>query len=271
MAGDWIKMRTNLDTDPAVVRISSGLKTDRFSVVGRLHRIWSWANEHLTDGQDVPVDAEFLDCLVEAPGFSAELRRVGWLSGRDGCLSFPMFERHNGASAKARAQDAARKKGVRNMSGSETDKNRTREEKRREESLEVSKDTSCPPAKAEGPPNGSFEFPFAMRGGKRFWLPEKKLLEYASVYPFDVRPELKKASLWLRDNTERRPASSKGMKTFLTRWLNRKSDQRKPSSDTGGRVLTDETTKKEQIRARKIRDLMESGLTKMEAIERADV
>lgn len=116
MAGDWIKMRTNLDTDPAVVRIASGLKTDRFAIVGRLHKIWSWANEHLTDGQDVPVDADFLDSLVSTPGFSAELRRVGWLSGRDGCLVFPGFQRHNGSTAKARALDAARKKGVRDSS-----------------------------------------------------------------------------------------------------------------------------------------------------------
>ena len=135
MAGDWIKMRTNLDTDPAVVRISSGLKTDRYSVVGRLHKIWSWANEHLTDGQDVPIDSEFLDSLVETPGFSEQLRRVGWLSGRDGSLGFPSFDRHNGASAKQRALDASRKKTVRKMSGCEPDKNRTREEKRREEKI----------------------------------------------------------------------------------------------------------------------------------------
>lgn len=138
MAGDWIKMRTNLDTDPAVVRLASGLKTDRYSVVGRLHKIWSWANEHLTDGQDVPVDAEFLDCLVEAPGFSVELRRVGWLSGRDGSLSFPCFDRHNGSSAKQRALDAERKKTSRGggkRSAKCPDDNRTEvgPEKRREE------------------------------------------------------------------------------------------------------------------------------------------
>ena len=126
MAGDWIKMRTNLDTDPAVVRISSGLKTDRFSVVGRLHRIWSWANEHLTDGQDVPVDSAFLDSLVEAPGFADQLRSVGWLSGRDGSLSFPSFLKHNGSSAKQRALDSHRKKSMRDGSGKCPDDNRTK-------------------------------------------------------------------------------------------------------------------------------------------------
>jgi hypothetical protein len=135
VAGDWIKMRTNLDTDPAVVRIASGLKTDRFTVVGRLHKIWAWANEHLTDGRDVPIDSEFLDALVESPGFSEQLRRVGWLTGRDGSLCFPSFERHNGASAKQRALDAARKKSVRKMSGKRPDTNRTKSgpEERREE------------------------------------------------------------------------------------------------------------------------------------------
>jgi len=144
MAGDWIKMRTNLDTDPAVVRISSGLKTDRFSVVGRLHKIWAWANEHLSDGQDVPIDAEFLDCLVETPGFSAELRSVGWLSGRDGSLSFPHFERHNGASAKARAQDADRKKVAREVSGKCPGANRTKTgpEERREEKRRIDTNVS---------------------------------------------------------------------------------------------------------------------------------
>jgi hypothetical protein len=147
MAGDWIKMRTNLDRDPAVVRISSGLETDRFAVVGRLHTIWAWANEHLVDGQDVPIDSAFLDALVECPGFAEQMRRVGWLSGRDGSLDFPGFERHNGASAKARAMDAERKKSVRKMSGSQPDETRTREEKRREEPRQY--------ARAGGePPNG---------------------------------------------------------------------------------------------------------------------
>jgi hypothetical protein len=139
MAGDWIKMRTNLDTDPAVVRISSGLNLDRFAVVGRLHRIWSWANEHLTDGVDVPIDSAFLDTLVEFSGFADQLRHVGWLSGRDGSLCFPGFLRHNGASAKTRALDAERKrserKNVRKVSGKCPDSNRTESgpEKRREE------------------------------------------------------------------------------------------------------------------------------------------
>jgi hypothetical protein len=135
MAGDWIKMRTNLAEDPAVVRLASGLKLDRFAIVGRLHKIWSWANEHSIDGLDVPVDAQFLDSLVATPGFAEQLRRVGWLSGRDGSLTIPNFLRHNGDSAKARALDTVRKRNVRKASGNCPDENRTETgpEKRREE------------------------------------------------------------------------------------------------------------------------------------------
>jgi len=142
MAGDWIKMRINLTEDPAVVRIASGLSLDRFGIVGRLHRIWAWADEHSADGQDVPVDADFLDSLVATPGFSAQLRNVGWLSGRDGNLCFPNFSRHNGESAKARALDAERKRKARKTSGKTSAKcpasNRTKlgpEERREEKSI----------------------------------------------------------------------------------------------------------------------------------------
>lgn len=113
MAGDWIKMRTNLSEDPAVVRLASGLQLDRFAIVGRLHRVWAWASEHSIDGQFIPVDGAFLDSLVTTPGFAAQMRMVGWLAGDDGALSFPNFSRHNGESAKARALDAMRKRAAR--------------------------------------------------------------------------------------------------------------------------------------------------------------
>lgn len=135
MAGDWIKMRTCLSEDPDVVRIARGLKLDLFGTVGRLHKIWAWADQHSIDGQDVPVDAEFLDSMVSTPGFSAQLRAVGWLSGRDGSLSFPNFLRHNGESAKRRAMDAIRKSRIRKTSAECPHDKRTKSglEKRREE------------------------------------------------------------------------------------------------------------------------------------------
>lgn len=136
MAGDWIKMRSNLHEDPDVVAIASltsGFCPDSvrvmsaqcpeiFLTVGRLHRIWAWANEHSTDGKKVQVPLSFLDGLAACPGFAQAMVDVHWLSTDGKTVSFLRFDRHNGQSAKARAMDSARKKSVRRTSGSKPDK-----------------------------------------------------------------------------------------------------------------------------------------------------
>jgi hypothetical protein len=103
MAGDWIKMRCNLDTDPAVFQMAAGLEMDELAVVGRLWKVWAWADQHIADCNAVSVTANVLDRITTTPGFAEAMRKVGWLEGRDGDLSFPHFDRHNGQTAKKRA------------------------------------------------------------------------------------------------------------------------------------------------------------------------
>lgn len=146
MAGDWIKMRSNLRRHPKVVRIASALNADRLRVVGGLHAVWCLFDEHSEDGQLSGYTPSAVDEEIGWPGFTQALIGVGWVDwdGNDG-LSLPEFDTHNGASAKRRAQEADRKRaergaakeqaqGVEKSSASDADKKRTREEKRREES-----------------------------------------------------------------------------------------------------------------------------------------
>ncbi|MDA8485136.1 DnaT-like ssDNA-binding domain-containing protein [Pseudomonas resinovorans] len=133
MAGDWIKMRTDLLTSPKVIRMASALKADRFRIVGGLLSVWSLFDSHSEDGSLSGYSLEALDDLAAWPGFSAAMVDVGWLIDTGDSLQLPRFEAHNGASAKRRAQDKDRKQNDRKMSGSDADKKRTREEKRREE------------------------------------------------------------------------------------------------------------------------------------------
>lgn len=132
MAGDWIKMRTDLFTHPKVVRIASALKADRLRTVGGLMSVWCLFDAHSVDGQLEGYTLSTLDELVGWSGFSAAVQSVGWLEETEQGLALPDFEHHNGQSAKRRAQDADRKREDR-ASASEADKKRTREEKRREE------------------------------------------------------------------------------------------------------------------------------------------
>lgn len=131
MAGDWIKMRNNLDSDPRVFAIAESLGLDDLHVVGLLWKTWAWADQHTLDGNAVSVTASRIDRLVNVTGFAEALRKVGWLEVRDSDLTFPRFGEHNGQSAKKRAQTASRVAKRRNaLSVTEALTEKRREEKR---------------------------------------------------------------------------------------------------------------------------------------------
>ena len=133
MAGDWIKMRTVLQTSPKVVRIASALKADRLKTVGGLYAVWCLFDAHSEDGRLSGYTPEVLDEMIGWDGFSRALEAVRWLTISPEFLELPDFEIHNGQSAKRRAQEADRKRESRKTSASKADKSVTREEKRRED------------------------------------------------------------------------------------------------------------------------------------------
>jgi len=118
MAGDWIKLRVDIADDPAVVRIAATLDMPEDEVVGKLHRLWSWADRHTVDGLAPGITANWVDRYIGAKGFSLAMVAVGWLSITDAAIEFPNFNRHNGESAKKRAESTLRKR----LSRSERDK-----------------------------------------------------------------------------------------------------------------------------------------------------
>jgi len=146
MAGDWIKMRTDLAEDPAVIGIAGALDLDEDTVVGKLHRFWSWADRQTVDGNAPSVTHAWLDRYSGVTGFAAALVSVGWLEGSaGGGVRIPNFDRHNGKTAKQRALTALRaaKHKVKSNAPSVTSSvtkslpEKRREEKRREEKMEV--------------------------------------------------------------------------------------------------------------------------------------
>jgi hypothetical protein len=149
MAGDWMALRLDIHDDPAVILISSLLKIEIDAVVGKLARLWAWANKHLADGT-ARVTSDWIDQHVSAAGFAAAMAEAGWLQVRSGSVHFPGFDVWNSAGAKKRLLDSKRKSRVRQesnppnhanvrpVSALQTDKSGTREEKRREEKEERS-------------------------------------------------------------------------------------------------------------------------------------
>jgi hypothetical protein len=134
MAGDWIKMRHDLGSDPAVIRIRRATGLDADAVVGKLHRLWSWADTHTADGFAAGLDAEWVDELAGAVGFAASMLEAGWLQVTDAGVLFVNFERHNGQPAKTRALAKTRMMRSRCAdSATQAQPEKRREEKKREE------------------------------------------------------------------------------------------------------------------------------------------
>jgi hypothetical protein len=136
MAGDWIKMRHDLPDDPSVIRVCAALGKSSATVIGMLHRLWSWADRHTTNGRATGVNAKWVDGYVNQAGFSAAMVDAGWLSFEGEEIVFPHFDRHNGKPAKARADAQLRQRvsRVRHTSVTKScDKSVTRGEESREE------------------------------------------------------------------------------------------------------------------------------------------
>jgi hypothetical protein len=112
----WIRMRIDLGDDPAVILIAGATGLDQDAVVGKLHRLWSWATKHLSeddadsngDPHATGVRQAWVDEFVKCPGFASAMVRAGWLRADDGGIVFPKWGRYLSEGSKARALAARR-------------------------------------------------------------------------------------------------------------------------------------------------------------------
>jgi hypothetical protein len=108
LAGDWIKLETTTPDKPEVHTMASALGIEPEHVLGCLCRIWIWADQQSLDGNALSVTETLLDRVTRVPGFAVAMRECGWLTGKDGSISLPNFDHHNGKTAKSRALTARR-------------------------------------------------------------------------------------------------------------------------------------------------------------------
>ena len=135
MAGDWIKIRTDLHEDPAVICISTELSKTENEVVGMLVKFWSWLDRQSYKCYIENITSVWIDKYVCCQGFANLLIKVGWLEVLEDGISIPNYDRHMSTSAKKRATAQKYMKSVRNKNKQMLEKRTTKEqpEKRREE------------------------------------------------------------------------------------------------------------------------------------------
>lgn len=120
---EWIKLRSDLDTDPRVFSMGEFLRTSaqpyiltaaardlfgdvtntvtrnamRDVTVAALCRVWFAANRHTTDGIFKNATLDYLDTLAQVPGFGAAMAHVGYAihDPATGTVTLPRFEEYN--------------------------------------------------------------------------------------------------------------------------------------------------------------------------------
>lgn len=154
MAGDWIPMRTDLAEDPAVIGIADATGLDEGGVVGRLHRLWSWASWHTEDGDVKGVTLAWINRHVHSDGFAEAMVKVGWLVVTKSGVRFPRFDEWNSQSAKKRRLTARRMASLRANKSDATNVTKTSPQKIREENNTEEENTNTPltPPRGEPPP-----------------------------------------------------------------------------------------------------------------------
>lgn len=141
MAGEWLKFECSLPEKPETLAITVAMGWDDPDLtVGKLMRLFRWFDQQTVSGNAPNVTAALLDRIIGVTGFIGAVASVGWIVVDESGISLANFERHNGTTAKSRAQTAKRVANHRGNGESNADSNAgtvtqalAREEKRREE------------------------------------------------------------------------------------------------------------------------------------------
>jgi len=117
----WLKIETGLPTKLEVFRISEMLEISRAEVVGHLVNLWAWFDFNTENGVIDNINSNAIVDEHTTKGFADAMHNVGWLEYNKNHetvgiqkLILPNFDRHNGQSAKKRANAQQRQKRFRN-------------------------------------------------------------------------------------------------------------------------------------------------------------
>lgn len=161
MAGEWLKFDASLPEKPETLAVTIAMGwEDPDLTVGKLMRLFRWFDQHTIAGNAPRVTAALLDRIIGVTGFVQAVASTGWIVISDDGVTLQNFDRHNGATAKSRAQTAKRVATYRASDESNAPSNAAtvtpalaREEKRREE-----KEPPKPPKGAAFEPEGFRSF-----------------------------------------------------------------------------------------------------------------
>jgi hypothetical protein len=278
MAGDWVKMRASLSTDPKVASIARAVgaaageefarlsrASVRLLVIGGLHAVWSAANEHASDGLMKGLHPEDLDDLAGLKGIGDAMVEVGWAVAVKGGVMLPNFTEWNRPAEDRTNADRQRRHRERAKNAEIPEENEVAEqrngtvtryaplrngvtvttEKRREEKREEYIPAAPVPTSK---PRNAVSSPAKARvtwSAEAGWagIEDQDRTGWAVAFPGAVLDqELAKAHEWLKANPKR--AGRRNWRKFLVGWLQRCQDRGGTHRDPGRRPADDDSARR---------------------------
>ena len=256
MAGEWFAVDCCLETKPETVEILVATGEPVDVVIGRLVRLWAWAQLNSEDGSIKATTAILARVAGGDPKFWETVAETGWIELGEKTVTIAGWEKRFSQAAKRRMLDARRKadgrkadkiphdihspSAVRPQSvRTDADTFRTAgglEEKRREEKREelipaAPVPTSVPQKRTRSTATASISWDFdsGWQG-----INDADRGEWRDAYPAaDIGQELAKATAWLKANPTR--AKRKNWRKFVVSWLSRCQDSGGSRRERGNR------------------------------------
>lgn len=238
----WIKMREGLELDPKTIAIANRLRISIDAVIGKLFRLWCWANRYAQRDAVQHINGLWVDSFLSQSGFAEAMVVVGWLRITETGVEFINFREHNWQEEHQKGLAAERQRRYRERKDSALrSQSRNDDVTSRRDTVTLYPDPNPYPNKKNKFPSETTTepeetgsrgnapppdvvltipcLPGKKSGPKEWHLTAAKVAEYAESFPgIDVLCECKKARQWCIDNAAKRKTWA-GMPAFLARWL----------------------------------------------------
>ena len=246
MAGEWFAVDCCLETKPETVEILVATGESVYVVIGRLVRLWAWAQLNSEDGSIKATTAILARVAGGDEKFWETVAETGWIELGEKTVTIAGWEKRFSQAAKRRMLDARRKADGRKADKTPHDIHSTSavrpqsvrtdadtfrtagglEEKRREEKREelipaapVPTSKPAKPVRSTAKPSLSWDFESGWQG-----ITDTDRQEWATAFPGVIlAQELAKANAWLKANPTK--AHRSNWRRFIVGWFQRCQDK----------------------------------------------
>lgn len=105
---NWLKIEKATPDKPEIYEMAALHEIDPHAMFTKAFLVWAWFDDHTVDGNAPVTVKALLERITGVTGIIESFEKVGWASLKDGRITIIGFDKHTSASAKKRAQTAAR-------------------------------------------------------------------------------------------------------------------------------------------------------------------